>query len=166
MIGGGDMPKTIQRDEELDFKPLDEIIEGAKAESLGLIPILQRAQEHYGYLPKPLLEAIADRLSLSYSHVFGVATFYAQFHLTPRGRHLIQQCDGTACHVRGAARIRRSIQEKLGIKPGETTEDLKVTYDIVYCLGSCGLSPVAMIDGKVVGRLTPEKMIRMIDMLE
>jgi NADH-quinone oxidoreductase subunit E len=156
---------TIQQ-EDIDLTLLDHIVEEAKSEDLGLIPILQRAQKEYGYLPKPVLERVSEKLSLPYNRVFGVATFYSQFHLTPRGRHIVQLCDGTACHVRGAPRIMRAIKERTGISPGETTDDLKLTYEVVYCLGSCGLSPVAMIDGSVVGRLTPEKMVSIIDSLD
>ncbi|KRT35341.1 NADH-quinone oxidoreductase subunit NuoE [Acetomicrobium hydrogeniformans] len=151
---------------ELDIKELEDIVNKAKEENLGLIPLLQRTQEVIGYLPKEALVALSEMLHIPYSKVFGVATFYAQFHLTPRGRHVIQQCDGTACHVKGGPRIRRVIEEKLGISPGETTEDLKATYEIVYCLGSCGLAPAAMIDGKVIGRLTQEKMKRILDSME
>lgn len=151
---------------EIDLAPLDRVIDEAKNEGLGLIPILQRAQREYGYLPRPVLKRVAERLSLPYNRVYGVATFYSQFHLTPRGRHLIQICDGTACHVRGAPRIMRMIKEKMGVNPGETTRDLKFTFEVVYCLGSCGLSPVAMIDGTVVGRLTPERMAQILDTLD
>ena len=148
------MPKTIQRDEELDFKPLEEIIEGAKAESLGLIPILQRAQEHYGYLPKPLLEAIADRLSLSYSHVFGVATFYAQFHLNRRGKYIVKQCDGTACHIKSSAVLIDQIYNTLGIRPGETTRDGLFSLETVNCIGACAIAPVMVINEKVYSKVS------------
>jgi len=149
-----------------DFAVIEAIAAKAKEENLGLIPILQRTQETIGYLPKEALRTLAELLHVPYSKVFGVATFYAQFHLTPRGRHIIQQCDGTACHVKGGPRIRRVIEEALGIPPGETTSDLKATYEIVYCLGSCGLAPAAMVDGKVVGRLTQDKMKRILASME
>jgi len=152
--------------EEINLEQLNEIISEAKAEGQGLIPILQRAQDVYGYLPKEVLDGISEGLSMPQSRVYGVATFYSQFHLEPRGRHIIQQCDGTACHVRGAGRIIRTVQDELGIKAGETTEDLKFTYEVVYCLGSCSLAPAAVIDGNVVGKLTPEKMKEMINKLE
>ena len=152
--------------ETLDLTKLDEIVGEVGEERGALIPILQRAQRAYGYLPKEVLREISDRLSISLSRVFGVATFYSQFHLTPRGRHVIQQCDGTACHVRGAKRIISTVERELGIKAGETTPDLKLTYEVVYCLGCCAIGPSAMVDGQVMGNLTPDKMIRVIEELE
>jgi len=152
--------------ETLDLTKLDEIIKEVGEERGALIPILQRAQRAYGYLPKEVLREISDRLSISLSRVFGVATFYSQFHLTPRGRHVIQQCDGTACHVRGAKRIISTVERELGIKAGETTPDLKLTYEVVYCLGCCAIGPSAMVDGQVMGNLTPDKMIQVIEELE
>jgi len=149
-------------EEPLDLAPLDELLDRIGKEESGLIPVLQQAQEIYGYLPKEVLVHLAKRLSLPPSQVIGVATFYAQFHLQPRGRHIIQQCDGTACHVRGAKRIVEEVQNKLGIKAGETTPDMKATYEIVYCLGSCALAPTAIIDGNVVGRLTPATMLKVV----
>ena len=152
--------------ENQDTEILDEIITKAKAEKHGLIPTLQKAQEVHGYLSKEILNRIAEGLFLPKSRVYGVATFYSQFRLIHRGRHLIQQCDGTACHIRGSKRIIRFVEEELGIKSGETTKDLFITYDIIHCLGSCSLAPAAMIDGKVVGRLTPEKMKKIISELD
>ena len=153
-------------EEALDLSKLDEIVKEVGEERGALIPILQRAQHAYGYLPKGLLAAIAEKLSVPLSRVLGVATFYSQFHLTPRGRHIIQQCDGTACHVRGARRIISTVQRELGIKSGETTPDLKLTYEVVYCLGACALAPNAMVDDQVAGRLTPEKMLDIIKNLD
>ncbi len=158
--------RRVQEQEPSDLRPLEEIVQKARSEGLGLIPVLQRIQQAYGYLPRDVLVAASDSLSIPYSRVFGVATFYAQFYLTPRGRHVIRQCDGTACHVKGGTRVRKTIQDMLGIRPGETTGDLKYTYEVVYCLGSCGLAPVAMVDDRVVGRLTPEKMKKVLESLE
>lgn len=163
---GGKQVKEDQSPIGYDSKVIQEIVTKAKEENLGLIPVLQRTQEAIGYLPKEALRELADLLHVPYSKVFGVATFYAQFHLTPRGRHIIQQCDGTACHVKGGPRIRRVIEETLGVSPGETTPDLKATYEIVYCLGSCGLAPAAMVDGRVVGKLTQDKMKRILAAME
>jgi NADH-quinone oxidoreductase subunit E len=123
-----------------------------------LIPLLQRAQDIYGYLPAKVLARIAERTDTPLSEVYGVATFYSQFYLTPRGRVVIRQCDGTACHVRGAGRIIDTIERELGIGPGETTPDNEFTFEVVYCLGSCGSGPVALINDRVEGRLTPERM--------
>jgi NADH-quinone oxidoreductase subunit E len=149
--------------ELLDLSKLDDILMEVGEESSSLISVLQKAQTAYGYLPGHVLRAVADRLAIPQHQVLDVATFYSQFHLTPRGRHIIQQCDGTACHVRGAGRIIGTVERELGIKAGETTSDLAVTYEVVYCLGSCALAPTAMADGQVAGRLTPGKMLDIIE---
>ena len=120
-----------------------------------LIPVLQKAQGVYGYLPKPVLETIARELRLTTAEVFGVVTFYAQFHLNPRGKHIIRVCQGTACHVRGGAKILEAVSEHLKVKPGETTRDLEFTLETVACLGACGLAPVMMVDDNTHGRLHP-----------
>jgi len=96
------------------------------------------------------------------SDLYGVVTFYSQFYLTRRGKHIVRTCDGTACHVRGAAKIIDALQNQLGLAPGETTPDYMFTLEVVYCLGSCGLAPVAVIDEKVIGHLTPEKMTEIV----
>ena len=153
-------------EETLDMAPLDEVLDEFKDQKGAVIPILQRAQEIYGYLPKEVLEYISKKTGVPQSQIFGVATFYAQFYLKRRGRHIVRQCDGTACHVRGSARIISTIEDELEIKSGETTPDYKATYEVVYCLGSCGLAPVAVIDDKVVGNLVSEKMLELVRDLE
>ena len=141
---------------EFDFAPLMEILSEYKDNPKGaLIPVLQKAQGVYGYLPKPVLETIAKELRLTTAEVFGVVTFYAQFHLNPRGKHIIRVCQGTACHVRGGAKILEAVSEHLKVKPGETTRDLEFTLETVACLGACGLAPVMMVDDNTHGRLTP-----------
>lgn len=145
-------------EEALDLGLLQSMLEELPGRKGGLIPVLQRAQDIYGYLPAAVLEAISESMDVPLSRVYGVVTFYAQFYLTRRGKHIVRQCNGTACHVRGAAKIIRAVEQELGINAGETTPDYRVTYEVVYCLGSCALSPVAQVDGKVVGRLVPEKM--------
>ena len=149
-------------EETLDLAPLQEIIDEYKGQRGVLIPVLQRAQEVYGYLPREVLQAIAEGMGVPLSQVYGVVTFYAQFYLTRRGKHIIRTCDGTACHVRGAAKIIDTLTKELGIEPGETTPDYQFTFEVVYCLGSCGLSPVAVVDGRVVGRLVPEKIAQIV----
>jgi len=123
----------------------------------GLIPVLQEAQNIYGYLPKEVLQQIAKELKIPFSKVFGVCTFYAQFHLKPRGRNIIRVCLGTACHVRGGAKIFEAAQEALGVGQGGTTEDLKFTLETVACIGACGLSPCMMINDDTHGRLQPKQ---------
>ncbi len=153
-------------EEELNLAPLYEVLKGYKTQRGAVIPVLQKAQEIYGWLPQQVLKTIAQEMHVPLSQIYGVVTFYSQFYLARRGRHVIRQCDGTACHVRGAARIIDATQNRLGIKAGETTPDYRVTYEVVYCLGSCGLAPVAMIDDKVVGHLVPESMVGIVDGLE
>ena len=153
-------------DETLDLTPLYAVLDEYKSQHGALIPVLQKAQEIFGWLPREVLEVVSREMKVPLSQIYGVVTFYSQFYLTRRGRHIIRQCDGTACHVKGAARIVDAIENHLGIKAGETTEDYKVTFEVVYCLGSCGLAPVAMVDDKVVGHLVPETMIKLIDELD
>lgn len=152
----------MSQPETLDLAPLNEVIDEYAGKSGALIPILQRAQEIFGYLPPEVLKHIAERTRTPLSQVYGVVTFYAQFYLTRRGKYIIRQCDGTACHVGGAAKIVDAVERELGIRAGETTPDYKYTFEVVYCLGSCGLSPVVVINDKVHGRLTPEQIIRTI----
>ncbi|MBC7234853.1 MAG: NADH-quinone oxidoreductase subunit NuoE [Chloroflexi bacterium] len=150
----------------MDLAPLDEALDAYEGDPGAVIPALQKAQALYGYLPAEVLRRISQRLGVPLSEVYGVATFYAQFYLTRRGRHTVRCCDGTACHVRGAPKIISALERELGIQAGETTPDYRVTLEIVYCLGSCGLSPVAVIDDHVVGRLVPEKAVALIRELE
>ena len=123
-----------------------------------IIPLLQRLQSSYGYLPRDVVLDVCERTALPASRVFGVATFYAQFHLTPRGRHLVRCCRGTACHVRGSYSIVQSIQRGLGVGEGGTTEDLRFTFETVACLGTCFLAPVIMVDGDYYGNVKPGKL--------
>ena len=146
----------------LDLSLLDAVLAEYGSQRGVVIPVLQRAQAIYGYLPQRVLEAIAQKMRVPISQVYGVATFYSQFYLTRRGRHVIRQCDGTACHVRGAGNIIGAAEKELGIKAGGTTPDYRVTYEVVYCLGSCGLAPTAMVDDQVVGHLVPERIVEIL----
>jgi len=152
--------------ETLDLTQLEEILQAYGGQRGAVIPVLQKAQKIYGYLPGEVLRRIAKGLRVPISRIYGVATFYSQFYLTRRGRHIIRQCDGTACHVRGSAQIIEKMEKQLGIKAGETTEDYKVTYEVVYCLGSCGLAPVATVDETAVGKLAPERMASIVQDLQ
>ena len=153
-------------EETLDMAPLDEILDEFKDQQGTNIQILQQAQVVYGYLPKEVLGYIARKTGIPASQIYGVATFYSQFYLERRGRHIIRQCDGTACHVRGAAKVVSAVEDELGIKAGETTPDYKATFEVVYCLGSCGLAPVAVVDDRVVGNLVPERLVEIVRELE
>lgn len=153
-------------EQTLDLSRLEEILQAHRGQKGALIPVLQKAQKIYGYLPGEVLQRIAKGLRVPLSRIYGVATFYSQFYLTRRGRHVIRQCDGTACHVRGSAHIIEKIEKALGIRAGETTPDYKVTYEVVYCLGSCGLAPVATVDETAVGKLAPERMATIVQDLQ
>ena len=120
-----------------------------------LIPIMQKAQALYGYLPIEVQAAIAEGLGIPLEEVYGVATFYSQFTLSPKGKHKISVCMGTACYVKGAGLILEKISEILGIRSGETTPDGKFSLDGVRCIGACGLAPVMLIGEDVYGSLTP-----------
>lgn len=156
----------VLAEEALDMTPLDEVLEEYAAVRGAVIPVLQKAQEIYGYLPNEVLRYISAKMAIPYSQVYGVATFYAQFYLERRGRHTVRVCDGTACHVRGASKIIRALEQHLGVNAGETTPDYRVTLEVVFCLGSCGLAPVAVIDDNVVGRLVPEKAVELVRELD
>jgi len=156
----------MAQEETLDLAPLDDILDKYRGQKGAVIPILQQTQEVFGYLPREALEAISRKTHVPLSNLYGVATFYAQFYLTRRGRHIIRSCDGTACHVRGAAPMIEAVEKELGISAGQTTPDYKYTYEVVYCLGSCGLAPVAVIDNKVVGHMTPAKLLEFVKELD
>jgi NADH-quinone oxidoreductase subunit E len=153
-------PESRDRRVSHDLSLLDSILGEFHGDKGAVIPILQRAQDAYGYLPREVLAAISRRTKIPISRLYGVATFYAQFRLTRRGRHLLRVCDGTACHVRGAPKCLEAVSNAIGIQPGQTSADYKYTLEIVYCLGSCGLSPVALMDNKVYGRLAPPDLVK------
>lgn len=122
-----------------------------------LICILQDIQAEYGYLPKDALTNVAERLDISLIQIYSVATFFKAFSLEPRGKHLINVCLGTACHVRGAERVSDKIKRDLGIEAGGTTKDRKFTLETVNCLGACALGPIMVLDGKYHGQMTTVK---------
>ena len=128
-----------------------------------LIPLLQKLQDTYGYLPRPVMEEVTKVTGIPLSRVVGVATFYEQFSLTPRGRHIIRACRGTACHVRGAARIASEIERVLGVGEGQTTEDLTFTFNTVACLGACALAPLLVVDRDYYAKMTPDKIGAVLD---
>ena len=132
------------------------VIDEHREQKGALMPILQKAQEIYGYLPERVLIAISEELDVSLSEVYGVVTFYSQFSLTPKGEHKISVCMGTACYVNGSGDILDKICEKVGCKPGGCSEDGKFSVDAVRCIGACGLAPVVTIDDEVFGRITAD----------
>lgn len=145
------------------FAKLDVILEKYQGVKGALIPVLQEAQEAYGFLPRDVISCIAESLKIPVSQVYGVVTFYSQFHLNPRGRNIIRVCQGTACHVRGAKAVLKALEDELKIAPGQTTTDERFTLETVACLGACGLAPVLMINDDTHGRLTPETVCKLLD---
>lgn len=150
--------RTNQLTDEEKYEKLREFIKENSDKKGYLIPILYEAQSLFGYLPIEVQRFVADEMNISVSEVFGVVTFYSYFKTQPVGRHTITICMGTACYVRGAKKILEALQDKLGIKMGDTTEDLRFTLGEQRCFGSCGMAPVIMIDKDVHGRLTPNKL--------
>ncbi|MEW6201918.1 MAG: NADH-quinone oxidoreductase subunit NuoE [bacterium] len=149
--------KQKQASAEIDLNKLNAILKDFRGQRWALIPLLQKVQDEYGYVPQEAIVPIADALGIFPSQVYGVITFYAQFYTTPRGRNLVRVCRGTACHVRGGRKILQSIQRELGIKDGETTDDYKFSIETVACLGTCFLAPVMMVNRNYYGRLVPQK---------
>jgi NADH-quinone oxidoreductase subunit E len=127
-----------------------------------LVSILQDIQREYYYLPQEILVDVSEALNLPLSQIFSVATFFKAFSLKPRGRHLVNVCVGTACHVRGATRVLDSIEREINIEPGETDADLKFSLEAVNCLGCCALGPVMVVDGEYHGKLSTAKVVEIL----
>ena len=136
---------------------LNEVIAQNKTENGALIAVLQGAQRIYGYLPEHVLKHVSKEMKIPLAKVYGVATFYAQFRLVPMGRNVISVCLGTACHVRGGSKVLETLEKKLAIKDGQTTQDGRYSLEIVNCIGACGLAPVISINGEVHGRLNADQ---------
>lgn len=128
-----------------------------------LIPLLQDIQKEYGYVPEEAVELVSKELGIFPVEIYGVLTFYAQFYLTPRGKHTIRVCQGTACHVMGGKEILDYLSNKLDIKDGETTEDGIFSLERVACLGCCGMAPVVQVDEDFYGNCTIQKMDEMLE---
>ena len=151
---------------ELDNKKYNELaayIEELGSKSTELIAILHRAQHIFGYLPREVQEFIADKLNIPVSKVYGVVTFYSFFTMEKKGKYVINVCLGTACFVRGADKILKEFEARLGIKNGETTEDGKFTLSSLRCVGACGLAPVVQVNGKTYGNATVETVAQIIE---
>ncbi len=127
-----------------------------------LIPTLHRVQEEHGYLPEDVLKNLSKKLNLPLAEIYSVASFYKQFHFTPRGKKVVKVCVGTACHVRGAQKVLETLEEEFKIKEGETTNDLSLTLETVGCVGCCGLAPVAAVNEDIVGDIGPKKLRELI----
>ncbi|NHI94342.1 MAG: NADH-quinone oxidoreductase subunit NuoE [Candidatus Lokiarchaeota archaeon] len=127
-----------------------------------VIPILQDIQEQYNYLPEESMIMVAEKLNMHLIDLYGVATFYKAFSLTPKGEHIITVCLGTACYIRGGAKILETISKELDIEPGETTDDMSFTLETVNCLGCCAIGPIVVIDNQYFGEMTPQKTINLL----
>ena len=147
---------SVQVTETFDLEPAMRIVEEmSPVTSSDIIPLLQRMQDEYGYLPRDVILQVAERIGLPASRIYGVATFYSQFHLKPHGKHTVRMCRGTACHVRGGNKVIDAVKRALGIGDGETTEDMEFSLETVACLGACALAPVMVVDDTYYGKMTP-----------
>lgn len=149
--------------EELDYNALDMILGRYRYDKTNIIAILQETQAKYRYLPRGIFPYYASKLGMSTAKIYSVATFYENFSLEPKGRHVIRVCNGTACHVRKSIPVIERLRAELGLSAEQvTTEDMMFTLETVSCLGACGLSPVLNMDGKVYAAMTPEKASEML----
>ena len=152
---------------DFDFSVVDEILSKHEAAELSTIAILQDIQEHYHYLPKEIFPYVAKAIGVGEARLYGVATFYENFSLEPKGKYVIRCCDGTACHVRGSLPILDQLRKTLGLsEEKKTTDDLNFTVETVSCLGACGLAPVLTVNGVVHPAMTPEKALDLLEDLK
>jgi NADH-quinone oxidoreductase E subunit len=152
--------------EKIDLAKITSLIEEYQGKKWALIPLLQKIQEEYGYIPPETIGPIAEALHLFPSEVQGVVTFYSQFSLKPRGKNVIRVCKGTACHVRGGRSILKIAKRELGVDEGNTTEDYQFTLETVACLGACFLAPTMMVNKSYYGKLSPPKMTSILKQYE
>ncbi len=149
--------------DNIDLSHVKEILSKYKNVRGGIIPIMQKVQVHFGYLPKEAVQLIGKTLRVSEAQLVGVATFYAQFRLTPRGKYMFKICCGTACHVKGAQKLIEIAKEKMQCQVGETSPDKIFTPERVACIGACSLAPLIDINGEAVGHLTADSFTELID---
>lgn len=150
-------------DARAKYAELDKLIAQHKTQPGALMPVLQGAQGIFGYVPEDVQKIIAEGLGVTLADVYGVATFYAQFSLKPKGEFLISVCLGTACYVKGSQGVLDRLSKELEIPVGDTTPDGKFTLEATRCLGCCGLAPVMMVNGEVYGRMTPDAVAGILD---
>ena len=134
-----------------------EVIAKYKGQKGALMPIMQEAQNIYGYLPYQVQKIISDETGIPIEKIYGVATFYAQFSMSPKGKYIVSVCLGTACYVKGAGKVLEEVEAKLGIGDGECTPDGKFSLEVCRCVGACGLAPVMIVAGDVYGKMTPDR---------
>jgi len=153
--------------DEVDFVELDTMIDKEfSKDKENLIMILQAIQRHYNYLPKPALTYLSAKIGVPYSKIYEVATFYSTFSLEPRGRNIISICLGTACHVRGAERVRERLHDTLSICDGQTTDDGRFTLESVRCIGCCSLGPVMKVNEDMHGRIATDEVEKVLGQYE
>ncbi|MFH1007318.1 MAG: NAD(P)H-dependent oxidoreductase subunit E [Candidatus Latescibacterota bacterium] len=145
-----------------DLGNITEILERNKGQGEVLLPVLQEVNLRYKYLPEDILRYLSFAMDIPLSHIYNIATFYNAFSLKPRGRYTIQVCLGTACHVEGGQRLFERLERDLGIKDGETTEDLNFTLESVHCLGCCGLAPVVTVGDELYGKMEQARLPKII----
>ncbi|RKX73409.1 MAG: NAD(P)H-dependent oxidoreductase subunit E [Spirochaetes bacterium] len=165
-----------QTQESIDYSPAERIIQEIKKKDKRfrrdklspdyLIPMLQKLQAEYGYLPPEILQFVSNRTGIPLSRMHGVITFYAQFYTEPHGRHTVRCCRGTACHVRGSKKIIDTVKNTLGIDDGETTEDFIFSLETVACLGACALAPVMVVGNTYYGNMTPRKAEQILELIK
>jgi NADH-quinone oxidoreductase subunit E len=149
------------------FEKLCAIIDRFGRDPANLIPVLQSVQEEYRYLPAPVLNFVANALKLPPAKVYGVATFYGHFALTPKGKYVIKVCDGTACHVKGSSKLHDVLVDRLKLTDGRTTtEDMLFTVETVSCLGACGLAPVMLVNDEVHSQVSDARAVEIVDAIE
>ena len=148
---------------EIDLHEIDKITNKYRDDRSALIQVLLDVQHEYNWLPEAALRRISERLGIAFSEVYRVASFYKALSLSPRGRHQVRVCLGTACHVRGAPRILEKVEQALSIKAGDTTQDMKFTLERVNCLGCCALGPVMVVDGEAHGKLALAKVEKVLN---
>ncbi len=157
-------PTGCHCQQERDLSKVHHIVDCHGNDMMNLIAILQDIQKEFRYLPEEILTYLSTVMNIPLSSIYGVATFYSQFSLEPKGKYEIRVCDGTACHVRKSLPIIEAIRKKLGLSEEKrTTDDLQFTFETVSCLGACGLAPVVVVNDKVYPQMTPEKMLAVID---
>ena len=161
----GENEKCCKCGNDSTDKELQEILHEFTEDKDNLIQILNKVQEHYGYIPKHAQIAISEYLKLPMAEIYGVITFYSRFTLKPKGKYHIAVCLGTACYVKGSQKIMDRLEERLKVKPGETTSDGKFSIEATRCVGACGLAPVFTVNGEVYGKATVQKLDKVLDEL-
>lgn len=149
------------------MEKIDEIIESHGGKQSSVITVLQNVQKEYRYLPIEILEYVSEKMDISPAKIFGIATFYENFSLDPKGKYVIKICDGTACHVKKSIPILETLRKELSLtEEKRTTDDLLFTLETVSCLGACGLAPVITVNDKVYGKMTPEKTVEILNKIK